>query len=66
MQQIDVTQLMFAPPPGGDEFDGGEACNENAIFFDYLTKAYSAFLAGDDNFETLERELASSFEVNRP
>ena len=38
-----------------------DGVNENRVFFDYLSKAYAAFLAGDDNFEALDKELADSF-----
>jgi kinetochore protein NDC80 len=32
------------------------------LFFDFLSKAYGVFLAGNDDFEPLEQEMAYNFE----
>ncbi|KAJ3218694.1 rRNA-binding ribosome biosynthesis protein rpf2 [Dinochytrium kinnereticum] len=32
------------------------------VFFEYLTKAYAVFLAGDDNYDSMDRELISNFD----
>lgn len=49
-----------------DDFGGNmDAVNDPAhaekIFFEYLSKAYAVFLAGDDNYDTMDSELISSF-----
>jgi hypothetical protein len=49
-----------------DEFGGKmEAVNDPAhaekIFFEYLSKAYAVFLAGDDNYDAMDSELITSF-----
>lgn len=64
VENMDLEKCLY----GGMAQDGfqddaeEEVVNENRVFFDYLGKAYAAFLAGDDNFEQLDRELAVSFE----
>lgn len=30
-------------------------------FFDYVTKAYAQFLQGDDNYESMDKELTDKF-----
>ncbi|KAJ3284177.1 kinetochore-associated Ndc80 complex subunit ndc80 [Rhizoclosmatium sp. JEL0117] len=49
-----------------NEFDddpvmGAQAQGEK-VFFDYLTKAYAVFLAGDDNYDAMDDELISNFD----
>lgn len=49
-----------------DEFGGKlDAVNDPAhaekIFFEYLSKAYAVFLAGDDNYDAMDSELIASF-----
>lgn len=64
VESTDLENCLY----GGSFKDGldddmeDDGVNENRVFFDYLSKAYAAFLAGDDNFEALDKELADSFE----
>lgn len=41
--------------------DGLESENPDKMFFDYLSQAYESFLAGHDNDQQLEEELAAQF-----
>jgi len=38
-----------------------ESDNSEKLFFSFLSKAYSMFLSGDDNYEALEAELGQIF-----
>ncbi|KAI8849418.1 HEC/Ndc80p family-domain-containing protein [Chytridium lagenaria] len=44
-----------------DEMPNAEVAAEK-VFFEYLTKAYAVFLAGDDNYDSMDRELISNFD----
>ncbi|KAI9143730.1 HEC/Ndc80p family-domain-containing protein [Paraphysoderma sedebokerense] len=52
--------LMCEQMEPGTGFD--EGMDNDMLFFDYLTKAYQGFLAGDDDFGIMEAELATNFE----
>ncbi|KAJ3196946.1 kinetochore-associated Ndc80 complex subunit ndc80 [Irineochytrium annulatum] len=41
---------------------GSSEVNNEKVFFDYLTKAYAVFLAGDDNYDAMDQELISTFD----
>lgn len=64
VESMDLDKCLYrgAQQDGLPDDDAEEGVNENRVFFDYLGKAYAAFLAGDDNFEALDQELAYSFE----
>ncbi|TPX46493.1 hypothetical protein SeMB42_g03675 [Synchytrium endobioticum] len=42
--------------------DGDPTANAEKIFFDYLTKAYELWMAGGDNFDSIDQELISNFD----
>ncbi|KAJ3032537.1 kinetochore-associated Ndc80 complex subunit ndc80 [Rhizophlyctis rosea] len=44
------------------EFGGGGQTQPEKIFFDYLTKAYHVFLAGNDDYGDMDRELTGNFD----
>lgn len=46
----------------GELENKGDVPSDEKIFFDYLTQAYKVFLAGDDDFEEMEKELADNFD----
>ena len=60
-QSAGIDQRIFQLG-AGEEFEQ-ETAGENEIFFDYLEKAYMAFLAGDDDFQHLEDDLAAGFQA---
>ncbi|KAJ3105223.1 kinetochore-associated Ndc80 complex subunit ndc80 [Phlyctochytrium planicorne] len=44
-----------------DDIPDAELAAEK-VFFEYLTKTYAVFLAGDDNYDTMDRELIANFD----
>lgn len=55
-KRVDMAQVMYRRDDGFEQ-----EASESEIFFDYLSKAYAAFMIGDEQLELLENELASSF-----
>ncbi|KAJ3391310.1 kinetochore-associated Ndc80 complex subunit ndc80 [Entophlyctis sp. JEL0112] len=44
------------------EIEEDPSAQGEKVFFDYLTKAYSTFLAGDDDYDNMDNELIANFD----
>ncbi|KAJ3073609.1 kinetochore-associated Ndc80 complex subunit ndc80 [Podochytrium sp. JEL0797] len=46
-----------------EDFDQATNAEQSAkVFFEYLSKAYAVFLAGDDSYDTMDHELMATFD----
>ncbi|KAJ1967771.1 kinetochore-associated Ndc80 complex subunit ndc80 [Dispira parvispora] len=63
---VELATCVERLAPSNQDFFSPEAQNSptfnERVFFDYLSKSYSVFLGGQDDFESMESDLAECFE----